>query len=651
MNSGGVLVPGAGNTSYAYANAMLGNFNNYSESRSRPFTNLELTLFQWYAQDQWKANQRLTLNYGMRWGYHTPFFQRDGLASNFDPSLFDPANAPLLYRPFCVGLPASQRGVPALGTACAAGNQRAVDPRVLAGLAPNTNPAASQLLSRFLVRSFVPGTGSRTNGLEVGTDPSAPRGFRDTQPIDWEPRLGFAWDIFGDQKTVLRAHGGIYHSPRIGGGTTGGNLVGNVPFQSNFSIDNGNIDQLANLVGNAVNFPSALNAVEASSNTPTTYNYQLGIQQDIGFGTMLEVSYVGNTSRHLGERRNINRVEDGARFTNCPVVQSFGLRCRSENRDPFNATGALNNDFLRPFPGYGDINMVTWSGTANYNSMQVQVNRRYTKDFQYGIAYTWSRALDYANDDSADVVNGRPYRAFNYGVSDFDQTHIFTINYIWDVPMFRTADNKLLRGLLGGWQVSGTTSYASGKPNTVTIESFSGTTADITKGQECPPGSVRSTISGNNVLDRCTPITDFTGSQTNARAVMLCDPMQGPFGTDSTGTPLAFNRECFGRPTRLGEIGNVSRNPIRRPSTFNTDLAFFKNFRLGEKRGIQLRWEMYNLFNHRELLDIDPEFGLGPGTDQPQPRHGLFGHQRLHGGLQADQRPFRHGDQRPARRA
>ena len=109
------------------------------------------------------------------------------------------------------------------------------------------------------------------------------------------------------------------------------------------------------------------------------------------------------------------------------------------------------------------------------------MNRRYTKGFQYGIAYTWSRALDYANDDSSDVNNGRPYKAFNYAPSDFDQTHIFTVNYIWDVPRLgHRFDNRLVRAVFDGWQVSGQTSYASGKPKNIGVTYNSGT-VDITR--------------------------------------------------------------------------------------------------------------------------------------------------------------------------
>ena len=583
-----------GNTGFAYANALLGNFNTYTESKARNFTNSEIRLWQFYAQDEWKIRRVFTLNYGLRIGTHTPFFQLDGQGSNFDPARYDPAKAPLLYAGYCLGSP---NGIPALGTACTAANSRAVDPRL-------TNPTAAQLLPANLVRSFVPGTGDPLNGIVVPTDPAAFKGFRHTRPVDFEPRVGFAWDIWGKGKTVIRGMGGAYHAPRIGGGTGGAgasSLGGNPPQQTTFNIFNGNVNTLGPIA--ALVFPTAIRALEVNSHTITTYNFELGFQQDIGFKTVLEASYVGSFSRHLGEQRNINGVPDGAKFVDCRVIAAS--LCHPENRDPLTAASAKNSDFLRPFRGYGDINQNTWGGTSNYNGLQVQVNRRYANNFQYGIAYTYSKSMDYANDDTSDVNLGRPYRAFNYSASDFDQTHILTINYIYDVPrLSRHWNNKLVRLLFDNYQISGTTSYVSGKPKNITV-SYSTGTATITAGQTCPPGTFQTSATV------CTMITDLTGGQINARPNILCDPMKGISGADPTGLAFVINTSCFASPTALGTIGSSPRNGVRMPSIFNNDLAFFKNIKLGEKREVQLRWEMYNIFNHTNFRDIDGALQYG----------------------------------------
>lgn len=553
-----------GNTSYAYANALIGNFRNYQESTARPFTNLRLTQVQWYAADQWKLNRRVTLNYGLRFGYHSPFEQIDGQGSNFDPTLFNPARAVALYESAC----AVAFTPPAT---CPTAQRRARNP-ITGQLIPLTGANAG------LVGAIVPNSGDPNNGLALGIDPNTPRGYRTTRSIDVEPRLGLAWDVFGSGRSVVRFQAGMYHAPRVGGGTTGGNLVNNQPANRTFSIDFGNINNIESLVGTAITRPSSLNAVEVDSHTPTFYNFTVGIQQDIGFQTVMEVSYVGSFARHLGQRININGVPDGARLG-------------TNNIDP--VTGQrIGNDFLRPFRGYADINVVTWGGTANYNSLQAQITRRYTQGFQYGVAYTYSKSFDYANDDSSDVNFGRPFKEFNYAPSDFDQTHILTVNYIYDVPnLSRKLNNGFVKAIFDNWQLSGTTSYASGKPKNVTV-----------------------TYNGG--------ITDITGGQINARPNTICDPMRNISGADPTGTPFVVNVNCFARPTQLGDIGNTPRNSLRMPSTFNNDVAFFKNIPMGESRELQLRWEIYNVFNHTNFRDIDAGLVFNAAGAQTNTRFG-----------------------------
>jgi|KBSSwiStaDraftv2_1062776.scaffolds.fasta_scaffold27823_2 hypothetical protein len=577
-----------GNTGYAYANAIIGNFRNYQESTARPFTNLRLTQVQWYAADQWKMSKRFTVNYGIRFGYHSPFEQIDGQGSNFVPSLFNPAQAVKLYEPACA--------VPFTGT-CPQAQRRALNP-VTGQLIPLVGPNAN------LIGAIVPNSGNPNNGLALGSDPNTAPGFRTTRAIDFEPRLGFAWDLTGNGDTVLRAHAGMYHAPRVGGGTTGGNLVNNQPANRTFNIDFGNINDLVNLTGTAITTPSTINAVESDSHTPSIYNFSLGIQREIGFKTVLELSYVGSFARHLGQRININDIPDGAKLGQNNISNVTGSR--------------LPDAFLRPYRGYGDIQMVTWAGTSNYNSLQVQANRRYTRGFQAGLAYTYSKSFDYANDDSSDVFFGRPFKDFNYAPSDFDQTHIFTINYIYDVPALsrKFGNNGFVSAIFDNWQISGTTSYASGKPKNVTV-TYSSTAATISLSQPCPAGSTETGTNIGTGQKTCTPISDWTGGGINARMFVTCDPMRGDLGVDSTGTPRSFNIGCFAKPTALGQIGNQPRNNVRMPSIFNNDLAFFKNIKLGEKRSFQLRWEIYNIFNHTNFRDIDAAATWGLVVNNP----------------------------------
>jgi len=368
------------------------------------------------------------------------------------------------------------------------------------------------------------------------------------------------------------------------------------------------------------------------------YNWSIGVQRDIGWGTVVEASYVATRGRWLGEQRNINGVPDGARFVNCYMITTLnlGIPCRGENRDPFTAlsgggvatnpgtnvtTGARNNDFLRPYLGYGDINQVTWSANSRYDSLQVQVNRRYIGGFRYGVAYTFSKSQDTTSDDRDGLVfatggTGRDYNSFNWAPSDYDQRHIFTVNYIWDVPIFRRGHGLLYKAL-GGWQLSGTTSFATGKPKDVSV-SYSSTAVSVSNGQACPVGSFAGTAGATTTS--CTPITDFTGGSVNALPFINCDdPNKGVTGSDPTGTPLYLSASCFVRPTKYGDVGNMPRNFGRRPNIFNSDIALFKNFQIGERHGLQLRWETYNVFNHTNFSDLDGGLAFGLVQINPSP--------------------------------
>ena len=120
-----------------------------------------------------------------------------------------------------------------------------------------------------------------------------------------------------------------------------------------FTLQNGNIDNLSGSLISALNFPTALRSLEVNSKTPTIYNFSIGFQQDIGYKTIVEATYVGSFARHLGEQRNINGVPDTAKFVDCRLRHSIEVPCHPENRDPFTASSAKNSDFLRPYRGYG----------------------------------------------------------------------------------------------------------------------------------------------------------------------------------------------------------------------------------------------------------------------------------------------------------
>jgi hypothetical protein len=522
---------------YAYANAVLGNFQNYVESTARPSGEGRQSLVEWFVQDSWKATRRLSFEYGVRFGWFNQWYQANGRSAAFSLGRFNQARVPQYYQPGCtVAVPA--------GGSCAGANRRA------------RNPLTGELLPAVLIGAFVPNTGDPYNGMVVGTDPNYPRGFREQQPVQVQPRFGFAWDVKGDGKTAVRASFGVFNQTRVSANAVWNDVSRNPPISENPTIFYGNMDSLLSSRGSL--FPSNVAGFETDAKTPVTYNFMLGIQRDLGFGTVLDVSYVGSQSRHLQQQRNINQIPYGSRFL-------------PQNQNPTVANSPLPDNFFRPYPGYGNITYYENAGTSNYNALQVAANRRFTRGLQFGVAYTWSKTMDYADGDRDGVATYRPLRIWNYGKAGFDQTHMLVINYTWELPRAsRLADHVVVKALFDNWQVSGLTSIASGTPSGIGFTTVDAT--DITGGGD----GARIVVTGNPILER-----------------------------GERGLTRWFNTAVFARPAR-GDFGNAPKDVIRLPGTHSWDFSLFKNVPLwSEQRFLQFRLELYNAFNHTQFSGVD----------------------------------------------
>jgi hypothetical protein len=528
------------NTNHSYANALLGAFREYREIDAFSEVKGKRLISEFYAQDTWKASRRLTFDYGVRFLWYEPWHSTQP-AAVFVPERYDPARAPRLYQPARIN-----------------GVNLALDP-VTGETRPN-----------IFVGSFVPGVGDRYTGMVSSSEPGYPKGFRDTQGIEPEPRLGLAWDITGDGKTALHASAGIYHNPHVNANGMDA-MARNPPAQNTPSIIYGTLDTLlaTGAQGAFSNRPSTVFGLERDARTPKSYNYSIGVQRELGWGTVLDVTYAGFQMRNGEMETNINPVPDGARF----------LDVNPQNADPRNPTSAKPAEFLRPYVGYQSINIRSHFGTAHNNSLQVQLNRRYIRGLQFAVAYTLAKTVS----DGSSFNPLRPGKAWNEAPDDSTQFHNLVVNYTWDVPDgSRLWNNLLTRGLLDGWQLSGDTAIVSGDwegASTSTTDSFNFTGGD---------GGNRPRISG-----------DVTCSSGN------CDPTPGGGGS-------YLNAAAFSRPTGRGDIGNAPRNFFRLPPIVNTNLSFFKNFQLGGRRRIQFRWEMYNAFNQVNWSNINTNAQFNP---------------------------------------
>jgi len=513
-------------TDWPYANALLGNFTSYVEASARPQQKVRIWTAAGFIQDSWKATRRLTLDVGLRFSWHNWYNQVDDKAAGLALERYDRSKAPLLHQP--VSTPQGRRGV---------------------------NPLTGEIVPAVVIGAYVPGTGNVANGMVLDKDPNYPETFREAVGLLPEPRIGFAYDIMGNGKTAIRGGFGVFHQLIEQGGYLT-NFILNPPLVFNPQIYYSNFDSL--LSSSGFLFPGNVYGYDRRSKTPSIYNYSLNVQRDIGFATILSVAYVGSVGRHLQWERNLNTVPYGARFL-------------PENADPTNPALALNDNFFRPFPGYADVIYNEFAGSSNYNSLQVTANRRFVRGVQFGLSYTWSKALNFIDTDSSRVALYRPVHVWNYGKAGFDQTHAFVLNYTWDLPRAsQLVSHPVVRFAFDNWRFSGITTFASGTPTGIVLSTVDN--ADITGGGD----GVRANVIGKAQLPH--------GERTLTRW---------------------FDPTVFARPPR-GDPGNAPKDVFRGPGINNWDLFLFKEVPIGkETRHLELRWEMYNVFNHAQFLGVD----------------------------------------------
>lgn len=549
------------NTTSPYANALLGYFNTYSETTNRTQYSPVTPILEFYTQDTWKVSRRLTLDLGVRFTVGLQQYSSNYQSSSFVPSLYDPARAPLLYRPALNG-----------------SSRVAVDPR---------NP--NVFLPAALIGQIVPGTGDTRNGIVKSGDPGYPRALVDFQGILPAPRVGFAWDVFGDGSTALRGGFGVNYNPRNGGGVTG-DMQSNPPNVYQPQVQFGSTATYRDAQG-TYSPPGFARTLNRSNPPARVYNTSLGIQRRLPGNFVLDVAYVGTFGRHIGTTTQLNNLPYGTKF------EASSLDRTQSRPQP------LPDNFLRPYQGYAGIPFVNFDANSNYHGLQASAQRRFANGFQLGIVYTWSKAMDYSDEDKGGVVTFLDRKEWNYGLADYDRTHIFAANYLWNLPGNKL-DNGFLRAVLGGWQVSGLTRFQSGAP-------LSLTDAALRTGCSIPNAPCAATTANNFG-------TDITGGGDGWRAVLSGPPT---LPSDQRRVDRWFDTSVFSPPALAQQVtdmagvervlarGNTGRTFARGPGMNNTDLALFKNIGIG-KATAQLRIEAYNVFNHTQFnaVDVTPQW-------------------------------------------
>ena len=540
------------NTGHPYSNALLGAFDSLVEP-SRPVYQGQYrsTNVEWFVQDNWKATPRLTLDYGLRFVWIQPQYDDRLQDSYFNPELFDPAKAVRLYS----------RGR-------ANNADYAFDPR---------DPSVR--LPSYLIGRIVPGSGDPFNGLGRTADGYYKGGLKNPG-VKLGPALGFAYDVFGDSKTVVRGGYRIAYD-RVAGNVLIFPSTENPPTNIAPTFNLGNLATVGDNSGGIALAPFNVQGADPNAKVPNVQSFSLQVQQEIGFETVVSVGYVGTLSHHLAQARNLNYIPYGATFRReNQDPASFGGAVPTEEANlaqvykdaglSFSGQNALRVDFLRPYQGYGTITYWEFVGSSNYHSLQVTAERRYKQGLTYGVAYTWSKAMGTANGDG-EFNNPVCTRCYDYRVLSFDRTHVLAVNYVWELPKMGRwlGDNWLVNGVFNGWELSGISQFMSGVP-----AEFGFSIPNVNNGQR------------------------ITGSYTEAPRLLITKPPQA--GSESR--EVQFDYTAFRLPN-IGDVNPWPRAFVRRPGISVTDLSVFKNFQLGaeSQRRLQIRVEMFNVFNQAQF--------------------------------------------------
>ena len=501
---------GGNTTGNAYADLLTGNMAQYSQTNKDVLIVMHYEPIEFYAQDSWKISKHLTLDYGLRVSHFGPWV--DDLGSGlaiFDPSKYSATAAPTDL------------------------------------------------------------TGVRWNKI----DPTVPLSGSPSRAVFLAPRAGFAWDIFGTSKTVLRGGYGLYHfhdEQNVQASALN-------PSQGEFGYTANNVG-FADIGKVSAGFvrPGGINVLDGKDDQqPRTQSYSLTVSQRMPFASLLEIAYVGNKSDFLSNwNNNFGQINDLPYGTVFKIPNFFTTNGTSP--------GSGVTDAMRPYSNYQTIKVTNHQMYSNYNSMQASWNKQ-SGHITYLLNYTFSKALGIRGEGGGST--GDPTNlANNYGTLPNDRTHIFNIAYVIETPKLKTS-NKFVAGAVNGWKISGISQFQTGANLQAVASSNFGMSGTIPAGTKLPDGTVLTSDTGlSSLLINGTP-------DISAQPVVTCDPSK------NLQAGFFINASCFAPPTP-GHNGSFVLPTMRGPALINNDLTLFKDFQMAEKKKLQFRISGYNFLNH-----------------------------------------------------
>jgi hypothetical protein len=513
--SGGLNDWGGGVTGNLLADFLLRDmtwgFSEASTGRSAPQRWRDLEM---YVADSWQISPKLTFDYGVRYSLLYNPYTTDDKITSFVPALFNPA----LGADSCNGL---------------------LQP-------PGSNWCQDA-------------------GADGGTD-GPNRSLMEQDLNNFAPRLGAAWDIFGDGKTSLRAGlGKFFLRERL---TPVLSIATNPPFVTTISgirkLDS-TAEPCDGCFGSGTGAPTRGRTVDME--TPNNWQWNVTFQKELWRNTTLEVGYVANYGYNLLKNYVPNQVLNGD-------IDGNGMDDRLQYVITTPANGAL-----RQYGVFGNTNIGVWdhTGESTYNSLQTQFISRLTGGTQFQVSYTLARSrANFAMTDSGQLAanttqldNQDP--DLDWGRPETGRTNIFNASAIWMLPSLQ-GKSALMRMAFGDWEVTGIVGAGTGQPLTI----YAGNLPGFNGG---PSG------------------TGYTDNQVANR--VASQPCRAESGSpEQIINPNAFTLTGF----RIGQIGSGRRGECTGPGYFQTDLAFYKNFPLKNGMKFQFRWDIFNIFNNTNFL-------------------------------------------------